>query len=188
MSEIKGFFGDYRWLSNFHECKIKHNNNIYPSVENLYQAFKCVDINDMNKFVNITPKEAKQLGKKIKMRSDWDMIKLKIMEQLIRYKFTKNDQLKQKLIDTKDYYIEETNNWNDTFWGVCNNIGDNHLGKIIMKIRDEINNIKSLNGVKYQVTQNGNIIFKDNLKNWILQELETKSHKDVIESLLKFLT
>lgn len=32
--------------------------------------------------------------------------------------------------------IIEVNNWGDTYWGVCNGIGDNHLGKILMKIRD----------------------------------------------------
>jgi predicted NAD-dependent protein-ADP-ribosyltransferase YbiA (DUF1768 family) len=30
----------------------------------------------------------------------------------------------------------EGNWWGDTYWGVCNGVGENHLGKLLMKIRD----------------------------------------------------
>ena len=39
------------------------------------------------------------------------------------------------LMDTGDAELIEGNNWNDTFWGVCNNAGENNLGKLLMKIR-----------------------------------------------------
>lgn len=58
------------------------------------------------------------------------------MSQLIFQKFLTDLQLRQKLLDTKDAYLEETNNWNDTFWGVCNGEGENNLGKILMATRE----------------------------------------------------
>ena len=44
------------------------------------------------------------------------------------------------LLDTGDKFIEETNWWKDQFWGVYNGVGENNLGKILMRIREEIKN------------------------------------------------
>ena len=62
------------------------------------------------------------------------------METLVREKFSHNKDLKEMLLETGDAIIEEGNDWNDTFWGVCNGKGENHLGKILMKIREELRN------------------------------------------------
>jgi len=52
-------------------------------------------------------------------------------------KFLLNKGLRQRLIDTGDNYLEETNAWGDTFFGVdIKKGGDNRLGKILMSIRD----------------------------------------------------
>ena len=42
------------------------------------------------------------------------------------------------LLDTGDLYIEETNSWGDTFWGVCEGKGQNVLGNILMGIRTDL--------------------------------------------------
>jgi predicted NAD-dependent protein-ADP-ribosyltransferase YbiA (DUF1768 family) len=55
--------------------------------------------------------------------------------QLLKYE---QPTLRNLLIETGDAYIEECNSWNDIFFGVCNGIGENYLGKIIMKIRKHI--------------------------------------------------
>jgi predicted NAD-dependent protein-ADP-ribosyltransferase YbiA (DUF1768 family) len=46
--------------------------------------------------------------------------------------------LRSKLLATDDAYLEETNGWFDRFWGVCLGTGHNHLGKILMKVRQRI--------------------------------------------------
>lgn len=141
MSDIKGFGGQYRWLSNFYPCKIEWQNGIYQSVEHAYQAAKCDDIEDRKRFqeeANILAVDAKKLGSKVKLRKDWnEEVRLKTMEELLRLKFA-HPSFKQKLLDTNDCYIEETNYWGDTFWGVCNNEGTNYLGKLIMIIRKDL--------------------------------------------------
>lgn len=62
------------------------------------------------------------------------------MEALVLLKFAQNSDLRYRLLRTGDAYLEETNNWGDKFWGVCDGEGENHLGKIIMKVRGAIKN------------------------------------------------
>lgn len=133
---ILGFTGEYRWLSNFWrlEYPIEVNGYNFYTTENLYQAFKCAKIEDFPYFVDITPGEAKKLGRTIEIIDGWDSMKLDVMKELQIIKYTQ-PKFRDLLIKTGDRYIEETNNWNDVFYGVCNGIGENHLGKIIMDIR-----------------------------------------------------
>jgi ribA/ribD-fused uncharacterized protein len=83
------------------------------------------------------PAKVKQFGKIIKLRRDWNDVKLDIMLWGIREKFKHND-LKELLLSTGDEELIEGNFWNDTFWGVCRGEGENNLGKIIMRVRGEL--------------------------------------------------
>ncbi len=134
---IYGFFGDHRFLSNFHMVDISYGGMTFPSTENAYQAVKSLDPIVRQKFVAIRPVEAKRLGMTVKLRSDWESVKEEIMYDLNKAKF-RVPYLKELLLATGDKYLEETNNWSDTFWGVCNGKGENKLGRILMKIRKEL--------------------------------------------------
>ena len=136
---INDFRGDYRWLSNFHPCLIVYDGITYPSSENAYQAAKFRDKNFRAKFVGILPAEAKKLGRSPGIVPYWDNIKLTVMEYILRQKFTPGTELAQKLINTGNEELVEGNWWNDTYWGVCRGVGQNHLGKLLMKIREELN-------------------------------------------------
>lgn len=83
--------------------------------------------------------QAKAAGKKVLLREDWDQIKVDVMTEVVRLKFQQNPELRTKLLSTGDALLVEGNWWKDTFWGVCNGIGNNHLGQILMKVRSEIN-------------------------------------------------
>lgn len=90
-----------------------------------------------------TPALAKKYGKpierggRITVREDWNIVRLTLMEQFTREKFGTNHELRERLIETRGSLLIESNTWNDTFWGICNGVGENNLGKIIMKVRDE---------------------------------------------------
>jgi hypothetical protein len=56
------------------------------------------------------------------------------MRELITLKFA-DKELRKKLLATGESYLEETNTWRDTFWGVCNGVGENWLGKLLMEER-----------------------------------------------------
>lgn len=140
---IEKFRGQYNFLSNFYSAPIEYEGLKFSCTEVAYMFFKVGDKTIKEKiYLSQDPKEAKRLGK-AKPRKDWDEIKLSLMEDLIRCKFTQNENLKKKLLETGNQEIQEGNWWKDTFWGVDENtkVGENHLGKIIMKIREELKNV-----------------------------------------------
>ena len=137
---ISSFEGYFRFLSNFYPCKIKMGDGIiYPSSEHAYQAFKSKSLSERKVISRLSsPQEAKRAGKKLRAREDWEFVKLSVMESIVRIKFTTDPFLKTKLVNTGDRELIEGNWWGDTFWGVCKGIGQNNLGKILMKIRKEL--------------------------------------------------
>ena len=141
---IKGFRGDYSFLSNFQACPIEYEGIRYKSAEAAFQAQKTDDPDQKAKFANIGPKDAKYLGRRVSLRPDWESIKLQKMYEIVYRKFAQNPDLAEKLLATDDRYLEETNAWRDTFWGVDarTGYGQNHLGKILMKIRSELRSAK----------------------------------------------
>jgi ribA/ribD-fused uncharacterized protein len=132
---IKGFFGKYRFLSNFHVIPVIYEGVEYPATENAYMAAKTLDLELRKQFENLTPSEAKKLGRSISLRPDWEEVKYDIMKEVCRYKFTKHQDMRDCLLETGDKYLEETNSWGDKIWGVCDGAGLNLLGKILMEIR-----------------------------------------------------
>jgi ribA/ribD-fused uncharacterized protein len=136
-NEILGFFGPYRFLSNFHQCPVYFEGIQYPSTENAFMAAKTLDLDQRKQFEDIEPKEAKSLGRKINLRPDWEEVKYDVMLAVCFDKFYRNKSIRQKLLDTKDAYLEETNHWGDQIWG-ANEFGEgkNSLGQILMHLRD----------------------------------------------------
>lgn len=136
---IDKFDGKYRFLSNFYNGWVVYDGDIYHTVEQAYQAAKTLSLKEREKIqLAKTAAEAKKLGKKVTMRPDWDNIKLSVMEGLVKDKFVNSPILKDWLLDTGDEELVEGNWWGDTFWGVCKGVGENHLGKILMKVRDSL--------------------------------------------------
>ena len=71
------------------------------------------------------------------MRDDWSFHKLGIMREIVRKKFL-HKNLADRLLDTWDAELIEGNNWGDQYWGVCRGQGQNHLGRILMDIRESL--------------------------------------------------
>lgn len=137
---ITSFSGEYRFLSNFWLCAVPADDGFsYPSTEHAYQAEKTLDPDQRQKIrLADTSGIAKRLGRSVTKRPDWDDIKLGVMERLLRHKFTLHPSLKEKLLATGDRKLIEGNTWGDTYWGVCKGTGENNLGKLLMKIREEL--------------------------------------------------
>jgi ribA/ribD-fused uncharacterized protein len=139
---------DFDFLSNFHSSPIEFHCMKFPTVEHAFQAAKMASQADYLKVARAeTPGEAKRLGRTLPMRSDWDIIKFDIMYQLVKAKFEQNPRLASKLLETKKAELVEGTWWNDRIWGIDNytGIGQNNLGKILMKVREELkNNLKNI--------------------------------------------
>lgn len=142
MNTIKSFTGENRFLSNFYQSDIEIDGIIYPNAEVAFQAQKYKNDEDKREFAKIkNPVIAKRKGRTIQINVDeWNKIRLDVMKRICLEKFKQNEEIKQKLLDTKDAILIEGNNWHDTFWGIDNKTGEglNHLGKILMEVRDQL--------------------------------------------------
>lgn len=138
MDKIDKFDGEYAFLSNFYPSNIYHDGICYPTVEHAFQAAKTMNLDERMKIANLeTPGKAKRAGRQVALRSDWENVKYEIMKELVTIKFI-NPSLRKLLLETKSYELIEGNDWNDTCWGVCNGIGQNNLGKILMQVREDL--------------------------------------------------
>lgn len=137
MKPIDTFDGKNAFLSNFYHSPIRYEGLEYPTVEHCYQALKTLDETErLNIRNNKSPGQAKRLGRKVVLRKDWENIKLRVMFELLIQKFS-SPELLELLLNTGDAELIEGNYWRDHFWGICNGVGENHLGKLLMKIRKE---------------------------------------------------
>lgn len=144
---IGNFDKEYTWLSNFSYSPIEEDGWQYPTVEHYFQAKKTLDKEEYTKIVEAdTPGQAKRLGRKINLRADWEEIKDDVMFNGVYLKFSQHEGLRKALLDTGEEYLEEGNTWHDNYWGVChckkcqNIIAHNHLGKILMAVREKLRN------------------------------------------------
>lgn len=123
-------------MSNFWNCPLTLDDIVYPTAEHAYMAQKAKTKEERLYISTIsTAKEARYYGKSMELVDNWDAKRLKSMAKVLLAKF-ENEGLKDKLLATKHLYLEETNTWGDTFWGVCNGVGENNLGKLLMNTRD----------------------------------------------------
>ena len=152
MNRIVHFAYEYDFLSNFYTVTVHLDGMAYASTEHAYQAAKTLDLEKRRIFTldfnpTLTARKAKAIGQNLELRDDWDKVKVPIMRELLFEKFS--GDLKQKLLDTGEAYLEEGNWWHDVFWGVCHHkmegktcrepehkaYGGNHLGYLLMDVR-----------------------------------------------------
>jgi len=136
---IGPFTGAFRFLSNFFPSPVEFEGLTYATVEHAFQAAKTVNPVERERIRRCsTPGEAKRLGRKLTLRPDWKLIELEVMENLVRQKFTQHPRLRELLLRTDSRPLVEQNTWGDRFWGLYHGVGENHLGRILMKVRAEL--------------------------------------------------
>ena len=138
----------YQWdiflLDNFSAFGFEMNGEYFQTSEHAFQYLKFVDTNKeiANKIKeSFSPNDARNIAHENKeyRLSNWTDVKYQNMEKVLRLKVEQNPIVKEVLLNTKDYIIAENCIDEDTDWGLdSNNQGDNNLGKIWMKIRDDI--------------------------------------------------
>lgn len=136
---VRGFFGEFEFLSNYFPCIVTVDGLTYPSSEHAYQAQKYLDPAVRRSISGLpTPDLAKQYSRaNAGVRGDWQTVKIGSMLLVLRAKFFQNAKLRTRLIATYDSILLEDNNWGDRFWGVVSGEGDNNLGILLMRVRRE---------------------------------------------------
>jgi len=132
---VRGFVGDYSWLSNFYACPVEYGGLAYRSSEAAYQAARF-PAGERAVFTQLGPDAAKTLAhSKPFDAAAWDARKDRVMREVVWAKFSQNRLLALRLIATGEKYLEETNWWNDPYWGVYQGQGKNMLGIVLMEVR-----------------------------------------------------
>lgn len=157
--DVFEFKGPYAIYSNFAYTPMvvpSLGNRKFYYLENAYQAGKSEDPAVWEEFTDplMTPGQAKRKGQLLKLRPDWEGIvrldsepltpfKIAWMYELLQIKF-RPTLWRRKLQGSMSGEIVEGNDWHDLWWGVCNGkckygphepTGENHLGKLLMKLR-----------------------------------------------------
>ncbi len=136
MIKFYGLKSEHGYMSNFYPSKIFVFGRWWNNVEAPYQAAKT---NDPDEYYSIwiakTARDARTLGQKVKMRSDWDQVKYDVMKECVLAKFTQNCDLREQLLATGNEELIEDSPI-DRYWGCgADGTGQNNLGKVLMEIR-----------------------------------------------------
>ena len=148
---INQFNGEYFFLSNFYNAPVIYDGLTFQNSEAAFQSAKVLDRSIKKQFTAMHPASAKKAGKHVQLRSDWEIVKFDIMYEICLAKFSQNADLKDKLLATGDEPLEEGNTWGDRIWGTVNGKGQNNLGKILMRVREELRSnhvLKAVNEIK----------------------------------------
>ena len=159
---IVGLTGDFDWLSMEFECPVGLATagvvavdapadavaaaGPFRSLEHAFQALRAGA--DAAAVAGIraakTAREAKSIGAKaFRGRQDGDAFREKsvgFMEALLRDKFLRSPELREKLLATEERRILHVNDFNDGFWGLRSKdrSGKNELGKALSRLRRDL--------------------------------------------------
>jgi ribA/ribD-fused uncharacterized protein len=139
--KIDVFGGDYEFLRNDYECNVVFDGEMYSCVERAFQAAKTDDKEKREEIRNAaTLRDARKIGRNFNLPIGWGENRLVVMKELLKSKFSDNLALKFKLLLTEDAELVQGGMINgDKFWGVDEfGDGENHLGKLLMEVRNEI--------------------------------------------------
>ena len=136
------FRNELWFCSNFYPCQVEFENITYPSSEHAFQAAKTLDLKIRKQIRDLEKAgDTKKMGHTIKLREDWEEVKVDVMKKILINKFKKDSELWLKLKATGTKTLVEYNEWHDNFFGSCTcvkcgNKGKNVLGMLLMDIRD----------------------------------------------------
>lgn len=134
-------FGDLGYLANYSNHGFYKDGIYYKTVEHYYQSKKFDNKELIKKIIECdTPKEASTIGRdrKNKRIDNFKDKKLDIMYEGVLEKFRQNSDIRAKLIETRNQEIREMT-VKESYWGVGPNMdGENHIGKILMKVREQV--------------------------------------------------
>ena len=137
--------GKYGCFSNFANAYMMFDGAPYQNSEAAFQAQKCKFPEDKAGFYLLSASAAKQHGRVVPLREDWEEVKYDIMVDVLRAKFSQNSTMKEVLLSTGDEeLLENTTGWHDNTWGSCSCSrcagipGKNLLGKALMQVRSEL--------------------------------------------------
>lgn len=111
---------------------------VFPHAESAFHAYKSPGDEDYVRSLartDVKPRSAKNLGRRVELRSDWEEVKVRWMFVVVWHKFAPRIELLERTGTAK--LIEQ--NVHDNFWGIGRGQGKNYLGRCIMLARELLN-------------------------------------------------
>lgn len=137
MESINSFTKDYQFLSNTYNSPVEIDGIKYTNAESAFWAQRVKDSRARNKFSRLSGNKARAKAIQAEPVEDWDENINHYMERVLRSKF-KDPKMMGLLSKTKGMNLINTNTYRDDYWGVYMGKGKNVLGRLLMKIRDEV--------------------------------------------------
>jgi ribA/ribD-fused uncharacterized protein len=140
--QITSFTDYFEFLDNKFLTPVYYEGTLYPSVTHAFHAARSTDENTKKAILNADSfKTVGNIARRINDPEKWELRRLKVMEMLVRDKFRRSKELQEKLKATTGRELIMTYNEESSgnlFWGVVNGKGQNQLGRILSKIREDL--------------------------------------------------
>lgn len=182
---IAEFRGEHSWLSNFSPSALWWEGVHYPSAEHAFQAGKTLDLNVRQQIADApTPGRAKQLGRSLTLRADWNRVRHDVMRAVLAAKFA-TPSLADQLIATGTALLVEGNDHHDNDWGWCRcprhawRPGANLLGRALMRQRAALNPEQAMRWTRVAATGHRPGKIPKGLRDWVQHELDRVAAKVV---------
>jgi ribA/ribD-fused uncharacterized protein len=137
MESINSFTKEYQFLSNTYNSPIEIDGISYTNAESAFWAQRVKDSRARNKFSRLSGNKARAKAIQAEPVEDWDENINHYMEKVLKAKFS-DPKMMKLLNSTKGCKLINTNTYRDDYWGVYMGKGKNVLGRLLMKIRDEV--------------------------------------------------
>ncbi len=133
--------GQWGCFSNMSSYAVEIDGKLFMTSEHAYQYSKFTDESIKEKILMArSGYDAKMIAleNKSSVAPNWSSVSLEVMENILRKKLEQHPHIKEKLLETGDRGIIEASP-TDGFWGWGpDKTGENHHGKIWMKLRSEL--------------------------------------------------
>lgn len=161
---IDSFTGRYAFLSESYPASITYAGTVFPSVLHAFQASKTKDTARHAMILMIDDAhEVKKFSWEEKVQWQWLRKKLRLRLEMRRQQFEYGSEMAGKLLDTGDAKIVFLNRYLDRYWGATRRKngpykGDNHDGKIVMQVRDELRFREKLHRAFFNASTNPELV------------------------------
>ncbi|MER5881004.1 NADAR family protein [Streptomyces sp. NPDC001910] len=112
----------------------------YASVSHGYWSLSAADASDRSRIRDAASgREAHELGGRATRRADWPHVRLGVMAELLRAKFTQHPELAEVLVSTGDATISYTGLSDSPFWrDIADGRARNWMGRLLELVRSEL--------------------------------------------------
>lgn len=137
--EVLKFRDEYAFLGGAFPAAFTYDGLVWQCAETAFQASKSDDPAERRRFSRLSADNARQKGGRMTPRPGWEAARPEIMGAILRAQYAQNPDLRARLLATGDLRLINGTN-KDRYWGMNLSTweGENHLGRLLMALREEL--------------------------------------------------